>query len=82
MRTRLVRIGNSMGVRLPKPIIAQAGFSDDVELHVAKGKITISNPKQPRQGWAEAAAEASSRGNDDLLDEPTSNQFDEEEWTW
>ncbi len=34
MRTtaRLVQIGNSRGVRIPKPLIEEAGLTDEVEL--------------------------------------------------
>lgn len=82
MRTKLVRIGNSRGVRLPKPLIEQAGLGEDVELRVAEGSIIVSRPEQPRQGWAEAAAELAARGEDGLLDVPTPTRFDEEEWQW
>jgi antitoxin MazE len=37
MKARLVRIGNSRGVRLPKPLILEAGLGEDVELRVQKG---------------------------------------------
>ncbi len=43
MKTRLVRIGNSRGVRLPKAIIAQAGLTEEVELRVRDGAVVIAN---------------------------------------
>ncbi len=82
MRTRLVRIGNSRGIRLPKPLIEQAGLSDDVELRVGDGSIIISRSERPRQAWAEAAAALASRGKNGLLDPPTPTRFDEGEWEW
>jgi antitoxin MazE len=82
MRTRLVRIGNSRGVRIPKPLIEQAGLGEDVELRVAEGSIVVSRPKRPRHGWAEAAAQLAAKGEDRLLDVPTLTHFDEEEWKW
>ena len=82
MRARLIRIGNSRGVRLPKPLIEEAGLTEDVELRVSDGAIVISSRKRPREGWAEAAAAAHARGDDRMLDEPTPTRFDEEEWEW
>ena len=32
VRSRLVRIGNSRGVRIPKPLIEQIGLEDEVEM--------------------------------------------------
>jgi antitoxin MazE len=41
MKARLVQIGNSRGIRLPKPLIEQAGLGEDVELVVRHGGILI-----------------------------------------
>ena len=41
MLTTLVSIGNSRGVRIPKPLLAESGLSDEVELQVQKGEIRI-----------------------------------------
>ncbi len=82
MKARMVRIGNSKGVRLPKPLIAEAGLGDEVEIRARKGRIVISVASRPRAGWAEAARLARERGEDRLLDPPASTRFDEEEWKW
>jgi antitoxin MazE len=82
MKAKLVRIGNSRGVRLPKPLIEEAGLSDDVDLRVHNGAIVISRLSELREGWAEAAATLASRGEDRLIDAPTPTRFDEEEWEW
>jgi len=82
MRAHLVRIGNSRGVRLPKALIEQTGLSDVVELVVKEGKIVISRASSRRAGWADAAAQMAARGDDKLLDPPTSTSFDAEEWEW
>jgi antitoxin MazE len=82
MKSRLVRIGNSRGIRLPKPLIEEAGLSDEVELCVKDGAVVISAKSEPRAGWAKAARLAAGRGEADLLDEPASTRFDDEEWQW
>lgn len=82
MKTRLVRIGNSRGVRLPKPLIEQAGLTDEVELEVRDNAIVIIPLRRPRAGWAEAARALHAKGGDRLLDEPTPTRFEEDEWQW
>ena len=82
MKTKIVRIGNSRGVRLPKPLLEEAGLGEEVEIRVRAGEIVISPSKDPRAGWAEAARALNQRKEDRLLDEPTSTHFDREEWTW
>jgi antitoxin MazE len=82
MKTRLVRIGNSRGVRIPKPLLEQAGLDDEVELRVVEEGIVIAAARAPRAGWESAARLAHERGEAGLLDEPTPTQFDETEWEW
>ena len=82
MKTRLVRIGNSRGVRLPKPLIEQAGLTEEVEMRVQEGAIIIARAAPPRSGWAEAARHARQRQEDRFLESATSTRFDDEEWKW
>ncbi len=82
MKTKLVQIGNSRGVRIPKSIIEQAGLSDDVELRLAGSQIVIESVSQPRAGWAEDARELHARGEDKLLDPISPTDFDESDWEW
>jgi antitoxin MazE len=83
VKARIIRIGNSRGVRLPKTMLAEAGLSDEVEIRARNGAIMISAAApRPRAGWAEAAKLVRSRDDDRMLDEPTSTRFDDEEWKW
>lgn len=68
MKTRIVRIGNSRGVRIPKRALGQLGLGDEVELEIEKGKIVIRATSLPRDGWAEAFRLMAQRGDDALLD--------------
>jgi len=77
-----VRIGNSRGVRLPKPLIEQARLTDEVELQLRGNTIVITARPAPRAGWAEAARRLHDQGGDKLLDPPTPTRFDETEWKW
>jgi antitoxin MazE len=82
MKARLVRIGNSRGVRLPKTIIEQAGLTEEVELGVRDGAVVIARVISTRSGWAAAASQMRQRDEDRLLDHPTPTRFDEKEWEW
>lgn len=79
MKTMLVKVGNSRGLRLPKALIEEAGLTGEVDIHAEPGLITVRPVQSPRKGWAEAAAAHRSEG---LLDDPTPTQFDEQEWDW
>lgn len=82
MKARIVRIGNSRGVRLPKVLLKEARLADEIELQAEPGRIVICGATRPRAGWAEAARRMRKRGEDQLLDPPTPTRFDEEEWEW
>ncbi len=82
MKARLVKIGNSRGIRIPKPLIEEVGLSDEVELRVQQGAILILPTRDRRSGWAEAAEALSARGETGLLDAPAPTRFDEEDWEW
>jgi len=81
-RTRIIRIGNSRGIRVPKLLLEQAQLPDEVELHAEPGRLVVRAARRPRDGWADAARTMRQRNDDQLLDEPTSTRFDQEEWQW
>jgi antitoxin MazE len=83
MRLELVRIGNSRGIRIPKPILEECGFEDEVELQIDEGRLVIAPVRQPRMGWEEAFRAAGSSSQDEvLLEEMGLNEFDTKEWRW
>jgi antitoxin MazE len=84
MRTRIVRIGNSQGIRIPKALLEESGLSGEVELSAQNGTLVIAQAARPRQGWAEAFRRMSQQGDDELLDgdEALATTFDEENWEW
>jgi antitoxin MazE len=82
LKTKLVPIGNSRGVRLPKLMIRDAGLGDEVELQVSEGAIIISSARNPREGWADAAKLLHENRADRLLENSTETKFDRDEWKW
>ncbi len=84
MKTKLIKIGNSQGVRIPKLFIEQINLQDEIEMEAAGGQIILRSAKAPREGWDEAFKEMARLGDDELLDADviqTSN-WDNEEWEW
>lgn len=81
MRTRIVKIGNSRGIRLPTPLLEQAGQGDEVELTAEAGQIVTAAPRGARAGWADAARKLAAAGEDEL-DPHQATAFDESEWKW
>ena len=79
VRAKLVKIGNSRGIRLAKPLLELAGLADEVEIDAAPGILTIRPSAHPRAGWAEVASSFEPEGR---LDEMSATQFDDEEWSW
>jgi antitoxin MazE len=80
--TRIVRIGNSRGIRVPKLLLDQADLPDEVELRAEPGRLVVSGAKRPREGWATAARTMRARGDDALLDASTPTRFDRTSWKW
>ncbi len=83
MKTELVRIGNSRGIRIPKPFIQQCRLGETVEMRVANDCLIISPGRKPRQGWDDAFRASSDTARDELMLEVTEpNEFDRKEWRW
>ena len=81
-KTRIVRIGNSRGIRVPKVLLDEAGLPDEVELRAEPGRLVVSAASRPRAGWAAIARAMHQRGHDALLDAPTPTTFDDTDWQW
>jgi len=82
VRSKLIKIGNSRGIRIPQSLLEQVGLSGEVELQVEGDKLIIHPVNQPRQGWQMQFALMAEQGDDRLLDEILLTQWDEEEWVW
>lgn len=83
MKVELIRIGNSRGIRIPRPIIDQCGFGETVQLRVENDRLVIARDRTPRQGWDEQfTAAGKSAGDEVVLGAMPGNRFDDEEWRW
>jgi antitoxin MazE len=85
MKTKLIRIGNSRGVRIPKPVIEEIGLSGEIEMILKENKIILRSSEKARKGWDQAFNKMAQEKGDQLLDKEEierPGQWDKTEWTW
>lgn len=84
MKASIIKIGNSHGIRIPKPIIAQCGFEDEVEFSVRNNELIVKPVKSSRQNWEASFKKMAAEGDDELLDSESVStaKWDEDEWEW
>jgi antitoxin MazE len=83
-KTRIVKIGNSQGIRIPKLFLEQVDLGEEVELEVQENQIVIRPTRRSRQGWDEQFEAMAQRRDDELLDQEALNlsKWDTNEWDW
>ena len=85
MKTKVVKIGNSRGIRIPKSIIHESGLKSEVELEVGDGQIIIKPISTTRKFWETAFKKMAKNKDDILLDTGAAlyqSKWDKEEWEW
>lgn len=84
MLTKIVPIGNSRGIRIPKTLLDDCGFGAEAELQAKNGTLILRPVGAPRAGWAAAFKDMADARHDRPVheDAPTGTKFDDEEWTW
>ena len=84
MKTKIVAIGNSRGIRIPQTLLKQCQLKDSVELEAKNGELVIRSLIRPRTGWTQAFREMASKGEDRLLAPGLSSgsEWGRTEWTW
>jgi antitoxin MazE len=81
MKTQIVTIGNSQGIRIPKILLEQSKLSGEVELEVRGESIIITPARKPRQNWDETFRQANENDNE-IIGSDVQNKFDKDEWEW
>ena len=83
IKTRIVKIGNSQGIRIPKVLLEQLGLGPEVEIAVQQNQLLIRSAQHPRAGWAEQFQTMAEQGDDKLLDgDLSTSSWDDTEWEW
>ena len=83
--TRLIRIGNSQGVRIPKAIIEQAQLNEkELEFKVLDEGLLIKPARKPRQGWQKQFEKIIKNEKGDELDQEwlDASLVEDEDWEW
>lgn len=84
IQSRIIKIGNSQGIRIPKTLLEQSNLVDSVELVLEENQIIVRPSRQVRHDWDDAFKTMAENGDDGLPDDDRlpSTAWDEEEWAW
>jgi antitoxin MazE len=82
MKSQIIQIGNSQGIRLPKMLLEQSGITGEVDLELHADGILIRNAKKPRAGWDDAFKAMAENEDDELIGGDASAKFEKKEWQW
>lgn len=85
MKTKIIRIGNSQGVRIPKPLIEESGLTGEIEMILRDNEIILRSSEKTRKNWEAPFRSMAEHGDDEPLDQKEieeDSEWDEEEWTW
>jgi antitoxin MazE len=82
IKTRIVKIGNSQGLRIPKTLLEQSGINSEVEIEVQGNHLIIRPIEKVRKGWEQAFIEMAEKGDDVLFYDINTTEWDENEWQW
>ncbi|MDD5601035.1 MAG: AbrB/MazE/SpoVT family DNA-binding domain-containing protein [Actinomycetota bacterium] len=80
MKTNLIKIGNSKGIRINSNIIKECELSSEVEINVVDKKIIIEAVKEPRANWNKGFKKMH-KNKEDVLLISDNNAFDKD-WEW
>jgi len=82
MKSQIIQIGNSQGIRIPKVLLEESGLKGDVDLEIHAEGILIRNVQKPRAGWDEAFKSMAENDDEDLIGAGITADFDKREWQW
>ena len=84
MKTQIVRIGNSQGVRIPKILLNDSKLELVVELELCDEGILIRPAKNPRQNWERQFQEMAEDDADELIidDSEAPATYEKQSWRW
>ncbi|MBF0288727.1 MAG: AbrB/MazE/SpoVT family DNA-binding domain-containing protein [SAR324 cluster bacterium] len=83
MIAKIIRIGNSQGIRIPKPLLEQSGLKEEVELKIEDNQLIIRPLSNPREGWDKAFKMMAKKHDDSLLDDELNlTNWEKTEWEW
>ncbi len=82
MKTQIIQIGNSQGIRIPKMLLEDSRITGEVDLELHPDGILIRNAKKPRSGWDEAFKAMAENEDHEILNSNSPTAFEKKEWQW
>ena len=84
VKTRIIKIGNSQGIRIPKRLLEQTHLGDEVELELHANQIIVRSAYPVRHDWETTFKAMAEAGDDALLDGGTiiPTVWEDDEWEW
>ena len=82
MKSQIIQIGNSQGIRIPKVLLEESRISGEVELEIREEGILIKNVQKPRGNWDEMFKAMADTDDDQQVDKSATTTFERKEWQW
>ncbi len=82
MKTQIIQIGNSQGVRLPKVLLEESRIHGEVDLELHPDGILIRNAQKPRARWDEGFKTMAENEDDEAVGGSPATAFELKEWQW
>ncbi len=82
MKTQIIQIGNSQGIRIPKMLLEDSGIKGVVDLELHPDGILIRNAEKPRVGWDDAFKQMAENEDDESIVGHLETRFEKKEWQW
>ncbi len=82
MKAQIIKIGNSKGIRIPKPLLEESNLEGQVDIQVVDEGLLIKSTRPARHGWEEAFRAVVENDDDEMIMDEGGNRFDKEQWRW
>jgi antitoxin MazE len=82
MKTQIIQIGNSQGIRIPKVLLEESGIKGEVGLELCPEGILIKNIEMPRARWDAIFRALVEVEDDEAHEQHLATEFETKEWQW
>ena len=83
VKTKLVKMGNSRGIRISKPVIEQLRLGSEVQVEIHADCLVIRPSAHPRAGWEDALMQQPTREPELAFDDGIAlTEWENTEWEW
>lgn len=80
MKVKIIQIGNSQGIRIPKKMLEESGIVDEADLEICTEGILLRNVQKPRSNWETLFAAGDE--DEETIDMNVNSTFDSKQWQW